>query len=344
MKNIKTIIFTLILLLGGLLLTGCGKLNDKQIRKDFLKQVKDLKSYYMEGNLELTNNDDTYHYDVKVSYKNEDYYKVILTNKNNNYEQTILRNKDGVYVVTPSLNKSFKFQSDWPYNNSQSYLLQSIANDLEKDNTYKFEQKNKDYQFTTKVNYPNNPNYTKQTILLDKNGTLKKVEVSDDKDIVYIRFEVTNLDKKSVFDDKHFELEETSNNIVEDPKEEKPNDEQPSMSIDDSVFPLYLPTNTTLSSKEVIDTTAGQRIIMTFAGDNPFIFVQETIAKEKELTVVPTYGEPHLLIDTVGSLTDISYTWASNGIEYYIVSDVMNKQELLEVAKSINVVATIGEK
>ena len=38
-----------------------------------------------------------------------------------------------ITVVTPSLNKSFKFQSDWPYNNSQSYLLESIADDIKED-------------------------------------------------------------------------------------------------------------------------------------------------------------------------------------------------------------------
>ena len=40
----------------------------------------------------------------------------------------------------------------------------------------------------------------------------------------------------------------------------------------------------------------------------------------------------------------MSYTWTSNGIEYYIVSDVMATDELLEVAKSINVVSVISEK
>ena len=88
----------------------------------------------------------------------------------------------------------------------------------------------------------------------------------------------------------------------------------------------------------------GQRMIMTFSGDNPFILVQETVKASDELTIIPTYGEPFLLIDTVGSLTDVSYTWTSNGIEYYIASDTMNKQELLQVAKSLNVVATINEK
>ena len=83
---------------------------------------------------------------------------------------------------------------------------------------------------------------------------------------------------------------------------------------------------------------------MTFAGDNPFILVQETVTREKEFTTIPTSGSPYLLVDTVGALTNGSYTWISNGIEYYIVSDVMEQNELLEVAKSINEVPTINEK
>ncbi len=114
--------------------------------------------------------------------------------------------------------------------------------------------------------------------------------------------------------------------------------------IEDALFPLYLPANTVLSNKEVIETTSGERVIMTFSGDSSFILVQENVSKEEEFTIIPSYGEPYLLIDTVGALTDTSYTWISSGIEYYIVSDVLSTNELLEVAKSINVVATLGEK
>ena len=370
-------IFLCLMLVSVLFLTGCGKLDDKKIKEKFVNDVANLKGYYLEGELSLTNNDDTYKYDVKVSYAKDDNFKVILTNKNNNYEQTILRNNEGVYVITPSLNKSFKFQSEWPYNNSQSYLLQSVAQDLKNDEEYQFAQKGKDYIFTTKTNYPNNPNYTKQNIILDENNNLKKVEVLDDNNISYIVFTVTELDKKATFDDEYFELdnstEQNNNNEIKDENKEQKieetnendkttnnsseeqtelesntnNEEETTTSsstLDEALFPLYLPENTALSNKEIIDTTNGQRVIMTFAGDNPFILVQETVTKEEELTIVPTYGEPYLLIDTVGSLTDMSYTWTSNGIEYYIVSDVMATNELLEVAKSINVVSVISEK
>ena len=384
-------IFLIVAVIATLCLTGCGKLNDKDIRENFIKDVESLKAYYMEGTLELTNNDDTYEYDVVANYQKEDNYKVSLVNKANNYEQIILKNDEGVYVITPSLNKSFKFQSDWPNNNSQSYLLDSVANDLKNDEDYTFTQKDKDYIFIVKANYPNNPKYTKQNIILDQDFNLKRVEVQDDQGITYIKFEVTSLDKKADFDDKTFNLEEitkdfvnsespnqqdsnqveensnntdenqntttnenqTNNNETSDNNVENnttqnnqntENNTNTTSKVDENVFPLYLPSNTSLSDKEVISTETGERVIMTFSGDNPFILVQETVAPSEELEIIPTYGEPFMLIDTVGSLTDTSYTWTSNGIEYYIVSDQMDKSELLEVAKSINLVSAINEK
>lgn len=394
-------LFLFVTLVAALCLTGCGSLSDKEIKDNFIKDIESLKSYYMEGSLKLINNDDSYEYDVEVSYQKENNYKVSLNNKGNNYEQIILKNKEGVYVITPSLNKSFKFQSDWPDNNSQSYLLGSVVNDLKKDNEYKFTQKDSDYIYTVKTNYPNNPKYIKQNIILDKNYNLKKVEVQDDKNISYIEFTVKTIDKKANFNESEFSLEEltkdfnkastneeqtrkeNSNNEEskqtenrnqeeqtteqtneeaktdnetqsEDRNESKTNNEtsqnnqteetNETSKVDDKVFPLYLPSNTKLSDKEVIATDSGERVIMTFAGDNPFILVQETVKPSKNLEIIPTYGEPYMLIDTVGSLTDTSYTWTSNGVEYYIVSDQMDKNELLEVAKSINVVSTINQK
>ena len=56
-------------------------------------------------------------------------------------------------VLTPSLNKSFKFQSDWPYNNSQIYLLQPIMTDISNDKERVFEKTEDGYVITSKVNY-----------------------------------------------------------------------------------------------------------------------------------------------------------------------------------------------
>jgi len=352
-----------------LLLTGCGGVNEEKLKSNFISNIKDLKSYYLTGTLGVNNNDDTYNYDVSVSYMEPDNFKVVLLNKANNYEQIILRNETGVYVINTSLNKSFKFQSEWPYNNSQSYLLQSLMNDLKNDEDYEFFEKDGNYVFQVDVNYPNNSELVKQNIHLDKKSNLKLVEVLDSNDIPRITFKVSNIDTKADFKDNYFEIDEMISNqdqnkesdkndkeedkITNNDKttnEDKTNIDDPNADttttnkIEDALFPLYLPTNTSLSNKEVIKTNVGERVIMTFSGDSSFILVQENVSKEEEFTVVPSYGEPYLLIDTVGALTDTSYTWISNGIEYYIVSDVLSQDEMLEVAKSINIVATLGEK
>lgn len=342
----KKILLTIMLITSIFIFTGCGKKSEQELKNNFIKEVEKLKSYYLEGTMSLMNNDDIYNYDVKVSYTKEDKYKVSLTNKNNNYEQIILKNEDGVYVITPSLNKSFKFQSNWPNNNSQSYLLDSIAKDLKNDTNYQFELKNEEYIYKIEANYPNNPNIKTQNIILDKDANLKKVEVQDKNGISYITFELTKLDKNPTFNNDYYQIETITKDLdkaKEQDNQTEKNEEQTS-TIDETLFPLYIPTNTKLTNREVINIEGGERVIMTFSGDNPFMLVQETVQKEDELTIIPTYGEPYLLVDTVGSLTDVSYTWTSNGIEYYIVSDVLNQTEILEIAKSINVVPTINEK
>ena len=72
--------------------------------------------------------------------------------------------------------------------------------------------------------------------------------------------------------------------------------------------------------------------------------MEETVSKEEEFTVIPTYGEPHLVNDTIGAMTDNSLNWISDNIEYYLVSEVMNSSELLEIANSISVQAVMSQK
>ena len=125
--------YLLLVFVGCLLLTGCGRYNKEDATKEFSKNVKDISSYNLKGNLEILNNEESFKYKVDVSYKEGDYYRVSLINQTNNHEQIILKNDNGVYVITPSLNKSFKFQSEWPNNSSQAYILSALISDLEND-------------------------------------------------------------------------------------------------------------------------------------------------------------------------------------------------------------------
>ena len=39
----------------------------------------------------------------------------------------------------------------------------------------------------------------------------------------------------------------------------------------------------------------GERVILTFAGDSPFMIVEETVSLEEEYVTIPVYGEPETI-------------------------------------------------
>ena len=331
MKKIIPILF-----IAVFLITGCGKQGEAVVLKDLEKKVDKCRAYKLDGTLEIMNNDEVYNYDVEVSYKKDNYYKVSLTNTANNHQQIILKNKDSVYVLTPSLNKSFKFQSDWPYSNSQIYLLESIVNDIKNDKDRKFKETKTGYEFITKVNYPNNKSLVKQKILLNKKLNVKEVKVYDKNSVINMSMKVKDIDYSPTFKKNYFNI-----NTVMKSSSVDSDEAIKTSKLDDSIYPLVIPSGTKLSNEEKINKDTGERIIMTVDGEKPFLLVEETANIEDEFTIVPTYGEPYRLMDTLGVMTDNSLSWTSNGIEYYIVSDVLNQNELVEVAQSINVVQTM---
>ncbi len=376
----------LLMVLSVILITGCGKNGVDNIFKDLTDKVNKLNSYTLNGNLTVKNNNNSYNYNVSVSYMEKDKFRVSLVNTANNHEQVILRNDEGVYVLTPSLNKSFKFQSDWPYNNSQVYLLASIIDDLNNDSNITKEEKDSMYIFTSTVNYPNNPNLVKQRVTVDKDLKITKVEVLNSNSEVEMTFDITNIDYGPTFDESYFEVNSiintnnnnqpgndnnnTDKNAETENKEQNTTNENQSTdnntntnedasgnkedtnkdtnktettaTLEDIIYPLYLPTGTVLEDQEKVSKTDGERVILTFGGDKGFTLVEETVTPSKEFTVIPTYGEPLQVNDTIGAVTDNSLNWVSDNIEYYIVSDVMSSKELLDIANSISTEATVA--
>ena len=235
-----------------------------------------------------------------------------------------------VYVLTPSLNKSFKFQSQWPYNKSQSYLLQTLLSDIENDKDKTFKETENNYIFTTKVNYSNNKDLVKQDIYLDKDLNITEVHVKNSQDQILMKMKFTEIDLKSNYNDTYFSLNDNMKtaSVTEESK--------PVASIDSVIYPMYIPQNTYLANQERLNTDGGERVILTFDGDNPFMFVQETINVTEDFVTIPMYGEPDLLVDTVAAISEDSITWVSGGVEYYVVSDVLTATDLINVAKSIS--------
>ena len=319
----------IMLLLFCLLVTGCGKETPKDVLKGFQKQLNDSTGYKLNGNLSIQNNDEVYEYAIEVCYQKEDYYKVTLTNKANNHTQIILKNTDGVYVLTPSLNKSFRFQSDWPYQNSQAYLLNALVRDMENDKDLVLQKKNDQYIFETKVLYPNNRRLIKQKIIFSKNLKPKKVVVYDQDGIDAMTMTFDKIKYSPKFQKEDFQLD----SIID---KEKLDEVEETGAFDDIIYPLFVPEGTKLVNEEKVLKVNGERVLMNYEGEKSFLLVEETADVFEDFTVIPSMGEPYMLMDTLGVMTDNSLSWTSGGIDFYLVSDVMSQDEMIEVAQSIS--------
>ena len=295
----------------------------------YKKLINGNDTYTLKGKMDIVSNEELYHYDIVVDYMKSDYYRASLTNTDNNQEQIILKNSTGVYVITPSLNKSFKFQSAWPYNSSQSYILASLLKDLENDSNVLLEEKGDKIILSSTVNYPNNTDLISQRITFNKDMVPELVQVFNKDVIENITFKIVDIEFNTKLNEDYFSIDNHSEN----------NNSNVSSVIDEIVYPMYLPSGTKFKSEETIKTDESERVILTFTGDKPFILIEEASKNPDEFEVTTVSGELVFYENVLGNLTDNSLNWSQNGKDYYLISDNLTNEELLKVASSTSVVS-----
>ena len=348
----KKYLFLLFIML--LCLSGCGKKNVYDVIGDFSKKVEDCKSYKLTGTMEISSGEELFVYSIESNYLKDNYYKVKLINETNNHEQIILKNTDGLYVVTPSLNKSFKFDSIWPDNSSQAYLLHNLVKDLKNDNDVSLESNDDGYIVKAKVSYPNNEELVYEKLYFDKSNNLIKVLVFNNDDIAKIVVTIKDINYKAKLSEEDFKLEGLINNssdanssskgaLNKDSStcDENSCETDTTSSIDTIVYPLYIPENTHLSNADTVMTDDGGRFILSFTGDKNFVIVEETASIYDDFEVIPVFGDPVIINESVGVISNNSITWADNNICYYLVSSDMQANEMINVAKSLTGTRTV---
>ena len=205
--------------------------------------------------------------------------------------------------------------------------------------------------------------YTENNYFIDSDGN-KQITMVFDKIDLKTSFNDTYFDLNSILDTENVEDENKNsdsnnndndndndkttntdnNNETQEPNDEVSGNNEQSTSelketatIDDIIYPMYLPVNTYLTSQERVSTENGERLILTFTGDSSFTLVEETVTYSNRPEIIPTYGDVELIGNSLAVINDNSANWFDNGIEYYVVSDVMSTEELLQVVKSISV-------
>lgn len=338
MQMLKRVFVSLIAIMLVFTITACGKKSKEDVQADLNKTAEKMDGYKANATLTIRTGVEAQTYNVEILHKKPSFYRVILKNTKKGQSQIIIRNDTGVFVLTPALNKSFKFQSDWPLNSSQAYLYESLIKDVLLDKNAKFTDGEKTYTFETKTNYQNNNMMPSQKVIFNKkNLAPKSVKIMDtDKNpMVEVSFKDFKFNAKS--DKKDFDV---NNNMKAAQVEGVPTMAQSG----DSVAIMYptesaLPEGVSLQKEEEVEMNNSVRTILTYSGEKDFTIIQEKSTVAEVSTPIASSGEPVDLGDVIGILTSQSLSWSTDGVEYMIASEDLTTEEMIEVASSVGQMA-----
>lgn len=360
-----------IVIVSSLVLAACGKKDADGVVKDLDKVVTQLESYQGSGTMTLYTSDKPQEYKVEVWYQTPSFYRIALTNAQKDVTQIVLRNEQGVYVLTPSLNKSFRFQSDWPENQGQVYLYQTLARSILSDSSRQFQSDKDSYIFEVAANY-NTHALVRQKIWLAKNNYApKQVQVSDAaaKVVVEVKFDKFDFDAK--FDKNSFDMQHNLDAAAKDAKGTLLEVDENGMLVEKSasdgnaaqtggaeassgetegtdvpaapalsepfgvIIPTYLPDGVVYEDDKVVEGSERSTVLLRYDGTYQFT-LSETRSPDRTASLVP--GELIDLGFTVGLLTGEelqTLTWTVDGLEFRIASENLPVNEMVKIAASM---------
>ncbi len=328
------------LILAGLMvvfsLAACGAKSQQSVVKDLDGKLSGLKSYKAKAKMTLEMGTEPQVYDVEIWHKDPSFYRVNLKNAKKDQSQMILRNKEGVFVLTPALNKSFKFQSNWPQNSSQAYLYESLVQDILEDKEAKFSATKEHYVFETKTRYQNNKMLPLQEITLDKKSLAPvSVKVMDSDRKALVKVEFSNVKFGAEFDNNAFDMKKNlAASQLEVPVMGEAKGDKKEFSVK---YPLAELPGVTLKGEKEMKTEDGKRMVLTYEGkDKSFTIIQEkTDVMPTSASPISVNGEPVDLGFTIGSMTGNSIKWTHDGVDYTLASTNLTPEEMEMVAESV---------
>ena len=312
---------------------GCGAPSKEDVMKKLSGKWNDEKGYEIQATMEIKTGAEPRVYNVEVWHTKPEFYRVHVTQEGSKDSQMIVRNDDGVFVVTPSLGKTYKFQSDWPSQNSQAYLIGALSEDIKADKNATMTEEDKTYIFETETRNNHKKVLPTQQIHINKKTLLPThVSVLDENKEEQIRivFKQVTLGTERKAKDYAVEL---NNDEVDTEKEDEIESEE------ETGLKTYYPTvewmGVTLLNEEVIKNEDASRSFMTFGGEKEFTIIQERASRPSKLPV-SLEGDPVDLGFAVAAITDKSIRWETEGISFFIASDTLTQDEMIEVALSMS--------
>lgn len=322
-----------------LVLSACGKVTQQDVVEKLSGKWADTKGYELDAEMTIQTGGEPRKFNVNVWHTKPEFYRVKVTQDGEDVSQMIVRNEDGVFVVTPALKKTYKFQSEWPKQNSQAYLIGALAEDLDADKNLVMREEENTYVFESATRNNQKNVMPSQIITVDKK-TMLPIEVSvlneAKEEQIHISFKNIKLNVKH--NAKDYVVEQFSETPEDGDK--KADDKKAGAEIDEESFETHYPVIKWEATKQLDEKTVQedgvQRVVLTYEGEKAFTLMQQPVSKDESVVPVFAPGDPADLGFTIGAITDHSLSWEMDGVSFFLASNKLTQGEMLEVAASMS--------
>jgi outer membrane lipoprotein-sorting protein len=326
-----------------ILLAGCGKKDASDVVADLDETMNKLDSYEGVGTMTLHTGMKPQEYSVEVWYRSPSYYRIALKNATKDVTQIVLKNDEGVFVLTPQLNKSFRFQSDWPEKHGQAYLYHTLIQSVLQDKNRQFTTEGDAYVFDVASNLQNN-SLVRQRIWLDKEDYApRRMEASDAEANVLLEVKFSSFIFNKKFDDDSFDMQrnmvgyelQSVATMAEDGTTESPEDAAKSQGTFGILMPSYLPEG--VVTKDINDITLGGEagILLRYEGDYSFTLIESRPTERAVSAMNGTMVDLGFTMAVLLGDQKKTLVWMDNGVEFRLSSGDLPEEEMIKVAQSL---------
>jgi outer membrane lipoprotein-sorting protein len=279
--------------------------------------------------VQMDNNSQTYY--IETWFESPDVYLIKLGDANKHINQIIVHNKNGMFIVSPSLQKVFRFNGNWAQNQGHIYLYDQILQQIVDSKDLKMTKSGGQYTFTMPIT-PANDVVVKERVDIDSSTLGPKKVVLIDKD----NTEVVTLEFKS------FEKNVKYTTSDFDPQKliaanSNPNDSKTTMA--NTEFGVIEPNQTFGATLASEDTEDPESPLLRFTGENAFTLQEfrpvRGVLGLPQAEVVDLYGVPAVF---TGTKDTHQLIWVNNGIEFALTSSKLSLDQLKQVA-----ISTMGQ-
>ncbi|OFW81192.1 MAG: hypothetical protein A2201_13965 [Alicyclobacillus sp. RIFOXYA1_FULL_53_8] len=309
------------------LVAGCGAPTAKSMTSKLQNEVKSLDSQNYKSTAMMTvqmdNTSQTYY--VETLYEAPNTYRISLGDGNKNINQIIVSNSNGMFIVSPALQKVFRFNGNWAQNQGHIYLYDQILQQIMSSKDVSVAKSGNNLSFTMPMT--STSDVVKQERVDLNASTLDPAQVvlydKDKKAVVSIQF--TSFKTGVKFQTSEF-----------DPHQLATVGNAAKTTLANSGSIGYIEPNVTFNGKlSVLQPEESDATMLRYQGNKGFTLEEwrpnPGVDGLVNAQLVDMYGVPALYF---GGTNAQQMVWVNNGVEFALTSRELSLDEMQQVAMS----------